>query len=930
MKQMIVCWLLLAAMSVSALAGAQQQPSEPALQEAKVPQDAFSKTPTPAWVVPAEIPASVEKGPVLLRLADTQFLVDASSTVFVRRAIQVNDNSALSEIGQLAIPFVPDYQKLQLHQLRILRGNQTLERRDNVNIRFLQRETRFESGIYSGVVMAALLIDDVRVGDTLDYEYSIVGVNPVFQDKFADVASWSGSVPVTRRRVILHHPAGREIRYRFLGDRAPQIEPTRERVGDNQRVTWAQDNLAAVRIEGLYPRSYTPVSLLQLSEYRSWNEVARWAHTLFGGEVVIDAELAAEIKRIKSLNGRDAQVSAALQYVQNEIRYFSVSLGESSHRPSAPQVVMKRRFGDCKDKSWLLIAMLRELGIAAQPALVSLDPFSPLRPALPSPMLFDHVIVRVEIDGQGYFVDPTRIGQAGRVARMGQIHEGAEVLLVAQDTGALSTLKSEHAAELTANEVTEQFVVAAFGKPATLSIRTTENGVGAELMRWLSKTRADDLQRALTDEVLKRYPGATLIGAPDYQDDPNDNKFTVVTRYNVPNATTENRDAWLLNFVPSNLVRIVAVPPSVQRSAPLGIGAFPYTGRYTLNVQLPKEVSAMVDPNNSRVRNKAFEFNMSERFRGNSANYEMRLQTLTDNVSPAELDGYVADVRKMLRVMGGTIIVPKRLLTTAARGGTVAGNDALGRRLVERLEERVKRYTSTISEGRIKGKDLAAAHADRGVALNELGKTAEALKDLDQAVALDDGNPEFFKSRAAVHYKRGDFQKSTADFTRALTLGAEPHALYYRRGINHFYHGTLENALADFEQSLGTADAEERLFHALWYTWTAQLMGKALPDTLRKEFEGYAQGAWPRPALAMFAGKLPPEAVLKIAEAKSGDERIMTLCEAYFYVAQHYMVQKNAAKAKEYFEKARATNVIVYIEHEAAKLELDRMAAAKP
>lgn len=158
---------------------------------------------------------------------------------------------------------------------------------------------------------------------------------------------------------------------------------------------------------------------LQFSEYRNWNEVARWAQTLFSAEVRIDDELASVIARIKALPGTDERASAALQFVQNEIRYFSVSLGESSHRPSAPQVVMKQRFGDCKDKSWLLIAMLRELGIAAQPVLVPLDGGAPAGDVLPTPGLFDHVIVGIDIDGKSYFVDPTRIGQAGALAQMG-------------------------------------------------------------------------------------------------------------------------------------------------------------------------------------------------------------------------------------------------------------------------------------------------------------------------------------------------------------------------------------------------------------------------------------------------------------------------------------------------------------------------------
>ena len=34
--------------------------------------------------------------------------------------------------------------------------------------------------------------------------------------------------------------------------------------------------------------------------------------------------------------------------------YFSVLLGDSSHRPTPPVETWARRYGDCKDKAWLL------------------------------------------------------------------------------------------------------------------------------------------------------------------------------------------------------------------------------------------------------------------------------------------------------------------------------------------------------------------------------------------------------------------------------------------------------------------------------------------------------------------------------------------------------------------------------------------------
>ena len=133
--------------------------------------------------------------------------------------------------------------------------------------------------------------------------------------------------------------------------------------------------------------------------------------------------------------------------MQAEIRYFSVSLGESSHRPAAPSLVLRRRYGDCKDKSLLLIALLRALGIESHPVLLAVGQPRGLDMALPSPQLFNHVIVQVRLGGQVHYLDPTRLGQHGPLGRMGQVHAHAQALPIAPGVRRLVTIAEPDAPE---------------------------------------------------------------------------------------------------------------------------------------------------------------------------------------------------------------------------------------------------------------------------------------------------------------------------------------------------------------------------------------------------------------------------------------------------------------------------------------------------
>src|SRR6185295_11559150 len=172
-------------------ADAQPAPDNSQLKEVQVTAGAFSLgDPIPAWVEPVAIPDVSQVHPVVLRLADNQYLIDDVPVIYVRRALLVNDAASLSSAGQISIPFVPQYHKLKLHAVRLFRKGESLDRTASSTVRFLQRETALEQGLYSGEVTASVLVSDLRVGDTLEFAYSLHGQNPVFGDKFIETASW--------------------------------------------------------------------------------------------------------------------------------------------------------------------------------------------------------------------------------------------------------------------------------------------------------------------------------------------------------------------------------------------------------------------------------------------------------------------------------------------------------------------------------------------------------------------------------------------------------------------------------------------------------------------------------------------------------------------------------------------------------------------
>jgi tetratricopeptide (TPR) repeat protein len=98
--------------------------------------------------------------------------------------------------------------------------------------------------------------------------------------------------------------------------------------------------------------------------------------------------------------------------VQDRVRYVALLMGQGGYVPASAQATWSRRFGDCKAKTALLLALLKGLGIEAEPVLVNVGLGDVVSDRLPALSLFNHVLVRAHISGKYYWLDGTRTGDS--------------------------------------------------------------------------------------------------------------------------------------------------------------------------------------------------------------------------------------------------------------------------------------------------------------------------------------------------------------------------------------------------------------------------------------------------------------------------------------------------------------------------------------
>ena len=104
---------------------------------------------------------------------------------------------------------------------------------------------------------------------------------------------------------------------------------------------------------------------------------------------------------------REEQINRIHEFVARDIRYVSMSELGHTITPHNIASIIKNRYGDCKDKSMLLHALLRRIGIEPYPVLIATDRTAPGELLIPTLNYFDHVVTCFDDGGQQYCLDAT-------------------------------------------------------------------------------------------------------------------------------------------------------------------------------------------------------------------------------------------------------------------------------------------------------------------------------------------------------------------------------------------------------------------------------------------------------------------------------------------------------------------------------------------
>lgn len=103
----------------------------------------------------------------------------------------------------------------------------------------------------------------------------------------------------------------------------------------------------------------------------------------------------------------EQKISKVHDFVARDVRYVSVSETGNAYTPHSISRTFENRYGDCKDKTALLLEMLDQININAYPVLVSTTRKDASKLIIPSAGYFNHVVLCFIFEGEEKCIDAT-------------------------------------------------------------------------------------------------------------------------------------------------------------------------------------------------------------------------------------------------------------------------------------------------------------------------------------------------------------------------------------------------------------------------------------------------------------------------------------------------------------------------------------------
>lgn len=359
-------------------ASAQQEDKDFLENTSAVVKEAFLHPPYPADVALADVRVQ-------------QLEANGLDRVHVQQLFFIGSDAALDAHRLTEIRYSPSSEILHVIRARDWKPDgKSLDAQDLGD----REESDSSLSMYYDARTRALRFTGLEKGDVVEVEYAM---SPALRSSqygkyFGELVFFAGQAETQLKRYVLIAPSTETIY-----SHAEKVQPPTVLARDENKIfVWESHQVPALLREPRGPGMTELAPYVHVSTFSDWRQLGAWYADLVRPQFALDQTLQEKLSALLQGKHNDREKIAAIQdFVLRSTHYVAQEFGIYSYKPYPVAQTYARRFGDCKDKASLMIALLRAAGIEARLALLRTRSLGSVAATPASIAVFNHAIVYI-------------------------------------------------------------------------------------------------------------------------------------------------------------------------------------------------------------------------------------------------------------------------------------------------------------------------------------------------------------------------------------------------------------------------------------------------------------------------------------------------------------------------------------------------------
>ena len=340
---------------------------------------------------------------LLLSYGYVEFFADGTSVIRHLHRYKIFSERG-NRYASISLPYREGYQEAKILFANTIKPNGRIVPLDVKDIHDSSKHAGFE--FYTDIKQRSFTMPAVENNCVIEYAYEVRNLKPMLPFDFFTTFFCQTVIPMEEDTMEVVLPVNVELKYKKFNT---TINPSITKNGNKKKYVFTNTKQKEIIPEPRMPHVTDRDTFPQLSMWTldSWETISRWYISLVKEQMQSDGELETFTRQlVKDKKNEEEKIKAIFNFVSQKIRYVAVLLGPYTHKPHAAREIFKKRYGDCKDKTTLLLTMLKIAGIEGMPVLVPAHGES-FDESMPSLEAFNHVIAVVPSGTTYYWLDAT-------------------------------------------------------------------------------------------------------------------------------------------------------------------------------------------------------------------------------------------------------------------------------------------------------------------------------------------------------------------------------------------------------------------------------------------------------------------------------------------------------------------------------------------